>query len=67
MPLIMASLETYIWTYGGAMKNTVGRPQSILVSRFQLTTLSLIGQFVRYGPNRLVVNSSNGMHGMQEE
>ncbi len=28
---------------------------------------SLIGPVVRYGPNRLLVNSSNGLHGIREE
>lgn len=41
--------------------------QSMLVSYCPLTTSSLIGPFVRYGPNRLLVNSSNGLHGMQQE
>jgi len=27
-------------------------------------TFSLPGKFVRYGPNRLLVNSSNGLHGI---
>ena len=56
---IMACAGTSILIYGNAMNNMV----LLCALLWPLLILVLTGSFVRYGPNRIVMNTSESLEG----
>lgn len=60
----MAGPAMYILTYIAYTRSMVRQPISVYFPKFSILS-KLIGTFVRYGPNRLLINSERGLKGKE--